>query len=614
MKLGSYTLIKKIAEGGVADIYLAKTKSSVGQDKYLVCKCIKKAFSKDTEFLTSILNEAQFSVRLHHPNIIDIFDLCSVDGNAFLVMEYLDANNFQHLLKKNAELWDKIPYDIAIYAIGQAALGLHAAHELTDDFGNSLQLVHRDISPENILFSSAGDIKISDFGIAKTCKMPNVTAEDVIKGKFNYMSPEQAWGDKIDKRSDIYSLAIVLYEAVLGQKFNPASSIDEAIDRSRMAFFELPRNINPDFPEDLEKILLKALNLDKKERYSSALEFKLALDECAKIHHWNAGVDEWLSYLKSHSDFPDQKLPLIHSGEIIPDASSILKPALTANIGFTIDSDATCQVSPDDLLKLLEHKEILPSSMQNAISDDGCKTEAIVQPAFFSMKPIAVPEEMKKSFSGYAKAVNQKQALKSLETGKTEAILQPSFANLDSGKTEAIPQPSFASLSSGKTEAIPQPSFADSDDDKKTESSLPPVSAIHPAAIGEASKKTEVILSTVKSGDSYSSDDSLEDIKTEASLPPVAPIEAVSPNILEMAGADSSKEKSADSPKEDASEIFAQKDGYQSDSGVVIVRKGENTGEFAVISEQKLSRKALIAAILFFIVIALVILKVYFGE
>ena len=150
MKLGDYNLIQKIAVGGVAEIYLAKVRTVSNKEKYLICKCLKQSLTQDNDFLNSIINEVQCSRRLNHPNIIQVFDLCSYDEYAFLTMEYMDAGDMCQILRKNAEKQETVPYDIACYAIGQAALGLHYAHELTDAKGNPLNLVHRDISPENI--------------------------------------------------------------------------------------------------------------------------------------------------------------------------------------------------------------------------------------------------------------------------------------------------------------------------------------------------------------------------------------------------------------------------------------------------------------------------------
>lgn len=368
MKLGVYTLIKQIAEGGVADIYLAKARTASKADKYLICKCIKKSLSEDTEFLKSILNEVHCTVRLHHPNVVEVFDLLACDGHSFLTMEYLDAQDFHKLLKKNGETGERMPIDMAIYAIGQAALGLHAAHELTDSHGHLLQLVHRDVSPENILFGSNGDIKLADFGIAKTANMAEQTPPDIIKGKFNYMSPEHAWGDKLDRRSDLFSLAIILYEAVLNRSFYSTESVEETVSCARMAMFELPHNIDAEFPADLEKILLKALDLDKKLRYPTVLEFKLALDDCMTAHGWQVTREAWIQYLQKHLAFPSKKLPLMRAGEMAPNEHSILKPEMNETTAETADIEITGQVSDEQMAELVNQAVAMRSGIQQAIS------------------------------------------------------------------------------------------------------------------------------------------------------------------------------------------------------------------------------------------------------
>ena len=332
MKLGAYQLIKQIAQGGIADIYLAKAKNAAGVDRYLVCKCIRNSFTQDSQFLSSIINEAQFCVRLRHPNILEVFDLCYCENSAFLTMEYLDAQDLHKLLNEVRSRGEKVPLSIAIYIVSQIALGLHAAHELTTPDGKALNLVHRDISPENILFGSDGSIKLADFGIAKTCLMPDVTPQDEIKGKFNYMSPEQAWGDHVDRRSDIFSLGIVLYEILMGQGTYPYASVADVIQHARIASFASPTEIQPDFPVDLESLILKALDLDKNDRFQTALEFKIALDSCVAA-------------------IPNPPLPRMHAGEITPDDSSILKPEFVS-ASITEDLDATGQASPEMVREL----------------------------------------------------------------------------------------------------------------------------------------------------------------------------------------------------------------------------------------------------------------------
>lgn len=324
MKLGAYTLIRKIAVGGIAEIYLAKGVSLCGEEKYLVCKCIKPELSGDSEFIESIIREARLSVRMRHPNIMEIFDLCYSDNRAYLTMEYMDAPDILHLMCLAREKGLKMPYGVAIHVICASARGLHYAHELCDEQGEALRLVHRDISPENILLGSDGSIKIGDFGIAKTCQMPDITPPETIKGKFGYMSPEQAWGDKVDRRSDIFSLAIVLYELTTGYSFYGQDAISDKLLAARVAQYTPPGQYAPDYPKDLEAILAKALDLDKGERYQTADAFREALETCAEANGWGCDRRAWLEWLHTVVDAPCQGLSRMHADDIPKDPHSIV--------------------------------------------------------------------------------------------------------------------------------------------------------------------------------------------------------------------------------------------------------------------------------------------------
>ena len=346
MKIGNYNLIRKIAEGGVAEIYLAKTHSKQGGDKYLVCKCIKESLTSDMDFLASIIQEAQLSIKMRHPNILEVFDLCSVDGRAFLTMEYMNSPDFQGILQQCRKSNETIPYGPAIYVICETAKGLHYAHELEDELGQPLNLVHRDISPENILLNSRGDVKLSDFGIAKTCQMPDITPPDTVKGKFAYMSPEQAWADPLDRRSDIFSLAIVLYETLLGCTiYDQSWSIADILMAARIAQFRKPTEIRPDFPADLEAIILKALDLDISLRYNTADAFRRALEECAAHHQWDCSREAWCNWLSSHFPENSTQLPVMRAAEIPDDASSIIRHQDRSIPDLTPDLDRTVIVS-----------------------------------------------------------------------------------------------------------------------------------------------------------------------------------------------------------------------------------------------------------------------------
>ena len=353
MSLGNCTLIKSIAQGGCAEIFLAKARNKEDLEKYLVCKCLNQSLTDDMAFLHSILQEVRLSVQLRHPNILEIFDLQVEGSQAFLTMEYMDALDLQKLQAKCKANEETIPIPIALYIVSQIASGLDAAHELTDKDGNSLNLVHRDVTPENILFNSNGDIKLSDFGIAKTADMPNITPPETIKGKFNYMSPEQAWGDTLDRRSDLFSLATVLYEALLGVSMYPTQSVEATLSCARVANFTPPHEINPDFPADLEEILNKALNIDKQQRYSTVAEFSQALDACIQQNHWQTTRESWIEWLRQRIPFPSPMLPLMHYAEFPTSNNSLLNLPLVPSTNP--DVDITGKVPMDELLEMARH-------------------------------------------------------------------------------------------------------------------------------------------------------------------------------------------------------------------------------------------------------------------
>ena len=289
-------IIQTIAHGGISDIYLARSQDRCVSSQFVVIKSLKKDLDHDDEAIALLKNEFEISKILKHPNILEIYDFGEYDERPCLWMEYMDAQDLRTLFKTCADKNEKIPVGIALYIISQIAEALHATHELVND--RMSHLVHRDVTPENILFNQKGDIKLADFGIAvpehKTIENP-----DIINGKFNYLSPEQAWGDLPDRRSDIFSLAICLYETLLGQSFYPNNNSDETLACARIALFLAPHEINPDFPEFLERILLKALDLDKNMRYPTARDFAEELSLCAHSLGCSTTKDDWITWLKA---------------------------------------------------------------------------------------------------------------------------------------------------------------------------------------------------------------------------------------------------------------------------------------------------------------------------
>jgi serine/threonine protein kinase len=270
---GPYYLEKLIAIGGMAEIYLARTRGLAGFEKQLVLKVIQPEFAGNDQFVQMLVDEAKVSVGLNHPNIAQTFDLGKISNSYFISMEYVDGADFFQILKGLSDMEVDIPIDAAVYVVHEALCGLDYAHNKHDATGKALQIIHRDISPQNILLSRHGEVKIVDFGIAKAANLSHKTRAGVIKGKLVYMSPEQAWGDKVDHRTDIFSAGIVLYEALtMGSLYlekNPA----KLLERVRRAAIDPPSRRRPEIPGELDVLVMKALAPRPADRYESANEF-----------------------------------------------------------------------------------------------------------------------------------------------------------------------------------------------------------------------------------------------------------------------------------------------------------------------------------------------------
>lgn len=270
-QFGSYELIKRIAYGGMAEIHLAKTRGGLrGFERLLALKVIHPKYSEDQEFIDMLVDEAKLAVQLSHGNICQTYDLGRIDNTYYIAMEFIDGKDLYQLLVKCSELDIRIPFDIAAFIALSTAAGLQYAHTRSDNYGRDLNLIHRDISPQNVLVSYDGEVKIVDFGIAKASQRGKETESGVIKGKFFYMSPEQAWGEKIDHRTDIFSTGICLYEMITGEMLYNEEKALVLLDKVRKAQIPNMRALRPDLPPELERITLNALRRDRDERYESA--------------------------------------------------------------------------------------------------------------------------------------------------------------------------------------------------------------------------------------------------------------------------------------------------------------------------------------------------------
>ena len=273
-QFGKYQLIRRIGAGGMAEVFLARTSVAQGLTKQLVIKKIHPAFARSRQFAAMFVDEARIALGLNHPNIVQVFDFGQMGETYFLAMEYVEGLDLLRLMQEVARRRAAIPFGLCAYAVQQVAKGLDYAHRKTDDFGEPLGIVHRDISPQNVLLSFDGAVKIVDFGIARARDVHE--EEGVVKGKFAYMAPEQARGELVDRRADVYSAGVVLFELATGRPLHPGKG-KEVLEQVKAGAIPRPRDVNPEIPDALEEIILKALTFHKDDRYQTGRDFQNAL-------------------------------------------------------------------------------------------------------------------------------------------------------------------------------------------------------------------------------------------------------------------------------------------------------------------------------------------------
>lgn len=274
---GRYFLVDKIATGGMAEIFKAKTFGHAGFENLVVIKRILSHLSENEEFVEMFVDEAKVSVALQHTNIVRVYDFGQVLANYYIAMECVDGKDIRAILRKLGRKGRHIPMEFVLYVAHEAAKGLSYAHTKTDLSGHPFGIVHRDMSPSNVLVSYDGVVKIADFGIAKAEQNTYNTADGVLKGKFEYMSPEQARGEPVDARSDLFSLGILMHEMLTGRRLFKSGSDVATLEAIKAAEVRPPSDTNPRVPNATDAMVLKALTRDRDTRFQSAAQLQQAI-------------------------------------------------------------------------------------------------------------------------------------------------------------------------------------------------------------------------------------------------------------------------------------------------------------------------------------------------
>ena len=298
VRFGRYTLVTPIATGGMGAVYLGKMGGVEGFEKLVVIKKILPQFASDEEFVARFVNEAKLLVKLHHGSVAQVLEMGVEDGEYYIAMEFVDGKDLRKLISRCQEQKQPMPVGLALYVMVRLLDALAYAHRKKGDDDRELNLVHRDVSPQNVLVSYEGEVKVIDFGLAKSSLSLSRTNPSMILGKFFYMSPEQARHQKLDRRSDLYAAGICLWELLVGK--NP---FDDLAPGEIMAVvgspkIPNPRVLRPELPESIADACMKALAVARESRYATAEEMRGKLTACMIEADPGAGPEALASWMR----------------------------------------------------------------------------------------------------------------------------------------------------------------------------------------------------------------------------------------------------------------------------------------------------------------------------
>ncbi|MBI5536111.1 MAG: serine/threonine protein kinase [Deltaproteobacteria bacterium] len=277
--LGRYRVVDEIGVGGMASVHLARMDGAGGFQKWVAIKKIHPHLIEDEQFINMFLDEARIAARISHPNVAQVFDLGKHENTYWIAMEYLHGEPLREVMRYAEEIGQPMAPELAARVIADAAEGLHAAHELRGKGGETLNLVHRDVTPHNLFLTYDGMVKVVDFGIAKVSGRLSSTRAGTLKGKLAYMSPEQVRGSEIDRRTDIFALGVVLWELTVGSRLFRMESDLETLEKVQACIVPPPSTVRQDYPVELESIVMRALQKRADQRYQSARELSRALQQ-----------------------------------------------------------------------------------------------------------------------------------------------------------------------------------------------------------------------------------------------------------------------------------------------------------------------------------------------
>ncbi len=292
--IGRYALFDIIAAGGMATVHIGRLLGPVGFCRTVAVKRLHPMFARDPEFVSMFLDEARLAARIRHPHVIQTVDVVATKGELFVVMDYVEGESLSRLMRALRERGDLMPLRVVSAIVSGALQGLHAAHEAKDERGDDLGIVHRDVSPQNVLVGIDGLARVLDFGIAKATGRMQTTREGQVKGKLAYMAPEQVHGETMTRTADIYAAAIVAWEAITAQRLFRADSESAVLAKVLAGEVAPPSSLVPEVPKQLDAVIMRGLARDPALRFATAKEMAQALEKCVPPAS-SAEVAEWLA-------------------------------------------------------------------------------------------------------------------------------------------------------------------------------------------------------------------------------------------------------------------------------------------------------------------------------
>jgi serine/threonine-protein kinase len=321
--IGRYTLYFEIGAGGMASVFLARESGPAGLARWVAIKRIHPHLGRETRFVEMFLDEARLAARISHPNVTQLYELGEAEGTWYMAMEYLHGETLSALARALWRSGEMIPWPICVRIAAQACEGLQHAHDLAGDSGEPLGLVHRDVSPQNLLVTYAGIVKVMDFGIAKAAGKISQTNTGALKGKVSYMSPEQVRGRPVDRRSDVFSLGVVLWELSTGRRLFKDESEFESMRRVTEAEVRPPTELGARIPQELEKVILRALSREPDDRFPTAAQMQRELELIIAKRGYVVGSSELSTLMrKTFADRIGLREALLRTPTVPPGAQS----------------------------------------------------------------------------------------------------------------------------------------------------------------------------------------------------------------------------------------------------------------------------------------------------